>query len=151
MVQAICPWRITPLFATVTVGTFATAKTVFIGIEVAAVDALFDLVRQRYKAVQLIIHSQCVMVVDGWRFGFGVDVKSEQRLFSMLFSEGVAECCRLQVFISLAQRPLGRRCFPVHDAGVLPVRHHAVKLSDQGGGLKPGTLTEKDSATLLTA
>ena len=65
MVQAICPWRITPLFATVTVWTLATAEAAFIGVEVSAVDTLFNAVCQRDKAIQLIIRSQRVVVVDG--------------------------------------------------------------------------------------
>jgi len=42
-----------PLFATVTVGTFATAEAGFMGGEVSAVGASFDLVRQIDKAVKL--------------------------------------------------------------------------------------------------
>ena len=35
-------------------------------------------------------------------------IKPEERLFAVLLPESVAERCRLQVFISLAHRPLGR-------------------------------------------
>ena len=44
-----------PLFATVTVWTLATAEAAFIGVEVSAVDAFFDLICQRDKAIKLII------------------------------------------------------------------------------------------------
>ena len=86
----------TPFLAAVSIRTFATAKPGFIGIEVTADNASFDLVRQRYKAIQLIISPQRVMVVDGWHFGFGNNIEPEQRLFSMFFSESVAERCCLQ-------------------------------------------------------
>ena len=64
MVQAVCPWRITPFLAAVSIGAFTTVEAGLIGIEVAAVNASFDLVCQRYKAVQLIIGAQSVMIVD---------------------------------------------------------------------------------------
>ena len=94
----------TPFFAAVSIGTFAAAESGFIGIEVVAVDASFDSVCQRNKTVKLIIGTQSVVVVDGRCFGFGYDIKSEQRLFSVCLLERIAKRGCLQVFISFTDR-----------------------------------------------
>ena len=78
-----------PFLAAVSIGAFAAAESGFVGIEVAAVNASFDLVRQRYKAVQLIIGTQSVMIVDRGGLCLGDDIKPEERLFAILLLESL--------------------------------------------------------------
>ena len=94
----------TPFFAAVSIGTFAAAESGFIGKEVVAVDASFNLVCQRDKTLKVVVRPQRIIIIDGRCFGFGYDIKSEQRLFSVCLLERIAKRGCLQVFISFTDR-----------------------------------------------
>ena len=135
-----------PFLTTVSIGAFSTTEAAFVGIEVSAVDALFYAVGKRNKAVKLVIRPQRIVVIDGWSFGFGENIEPEQRLFSVFLLESIrnAVACK-----SLSALPIAHFADAVFQSTMQLSCPSVTTQSNSpiNGLLKPGTLTEKVSAT----